>query len=69
MAAFDAQRRDRRQETTVGPKDLPERYLHRLGIICLQVLEMPEDQDEIVKTDQVVESIKAELEKASPSRR
>ena len=30
---------------------------------------MQEDQDEIVKTDQVIESIRAELEKASPSRR
>lgn len=30
---------------------------------------MSEDHDEVVKTDQVVASIRAELEKASPSRR
>lgn len=30
---------------------------------------MPQDQDEIVKTDQVIDSIRAELDKVSPSRR
>jgi hypothetical protein len=30
---------------------------------------MSEDQDEIVKTDEVIDSIRAELDKVSPSRR
>ena len=47
----------------------PRRSAHDPGRPSSSGVPMPHDQDQIVKTDQVIESIRAELDKVSPTRR